>query len=299
MTEVERMTIDGTAPDDNVWIDLDRDGERDDSVEENTEASVVLQGGILRVGPITNATIASMFFDGSSHSYSLAPRPGSDTILLKGRANGTTIDIFTIEDETTFEIKMTDFLLDVNSFVVPLQDMSNDDRELDDRLFGGYDDFALTGTGMVYITAWVHDIAFKPVDNMGNTLPAANTAVTLIRYNGGPITRGSGSNPDQFQSNLAWSYSPVGGSRNRLRHLLPATRRPGIRRNSNLRQQTSIRRTLRNRETDRNSHNNTRHTGLQTQARRHRLHGHNSPRGMDQIRGARRKNSNNTHRPPR
>jgi hypothetical protein len=32
---------------------------------------------------------------------------------------------------------------------------------------------------MVYITAWVHDIAFKPVDNMGNTLPASNTAVTL------------------------------------------------------------------------------------------------------------------------
>jgi hypothetical protein len=103
-------------------------------------------------------------------------------------------------------------LITVRSFVVPLQDMSNDDRELDDRLFGGYDDFALTGTGMVYITAWVHDIAFKPVDNMGNTLPASNTAVTLIRYNGGPITRGSGSNPDQFQSNLAWSYSQWAGA---------------------------------------------------------------------------------------
>jgi hypothetical protein len=59
-------------------------------------AFVVLQGGILRVGPITNATIASMFFDAFSHSYSLGPRPGSDTILLKGRANGTTIDGFTI-----------------------------------------------------------------------------------------------------------------------------------------------------------------------------------------------------------
>jgi hypothetical protein len=103
-------------------------------------------------------------------------------------------------------------LITVQSFVVPLQDMSNDDRELDDRLFGGYDDFALTGTGMVYITAWVHDIAFKPVDNMGNTLPASNTAVTLIRYNGAPITRGSGSNPDQFQSNLAWSYSQWAGA---------------------------------------------------------------------------------------
>jgi hypothetical protein len=103
-------------------------------------------------------------------------------------------------------------LIIVRSFVVPLQDMSNDDRELDDSLFGGYDDFALTGTGMVYITAWVHDIAFKPVDNMGNTLPASNTAVTLVRYNGGPITRGSGTNPDQFQSNLAWSYSQWAGA---------------------------------------------------------------------------------------
>jgi hypothetical protein len=90
--------------------------------------------------------------------------------------------------------------------------MMVDDRHLDDYLFGGYDDFALTGTGMVYITAWVHDIAFKPVDNMGNTLPASNTAVTLIRYNGGPITRSSGTNPDQFQSNLAWSYGQWAGA---------------------------------------------------------------------------------------
>jgi hypothetical protein len=97
------------------------------------QTSVVLEGGILRVGPITNATIASMFFDGSSHFYRLGPRPGSDTILLKGRANGTTIAGFTIVDETTFEVKMRTFSLDVNSFVVPLQDMSNDDRELDDH----------------------------------------------------------------------------------------------------------------------------------------------------------------------
>jgi hypothetical protein len=100
----------------------------------------------------------------------------------------------------------------VQSFVVPLPDMSTDDRHLDDTLFGGYDDFALTGTGMVYITAWVHDIAFKVVDNMGNVLPASNTAVTLTRMNGDPITRGSGSNPDQFQSNLAWSYSQWAGA---------------------------------------------------------------------------------------
>jgi hypothetical protein len=143
-----------------------------------------------------------MFFGGDRHSYTLAGIESFDPMVIEITASGTTFSI-TLNQPVT---------LDVSSFVIPLQDMSNDDRELDDRLFGGYDDFALTGTGMVYITAWVHDIAFKPVDNMGNTLPASNTAVTLIRYNGGPITRGSGSNPDQFQSNLAWSYSQWAGA---------------------------------------------------------------------------------------
>jgi hypothetical protein len=143
--------------------------------------------------------------------------------------------------------------------------MSVDDRHLDDFLFGGYDDFALTGTGMVYITAWVHDIAFKPVDNMGNTLPASNTAVTLIRYNGGPITRGSGTNPDQFQSNLAWSYGQWAGADNRLRHLLPATRRPSIRRNSNLRRSSRLRRRIPDREASRDRDTGPRHRRIQAQ----------------------------------
>jgi hypothetical protein len=92
-------------------------------------------------------------------------------------------------------------------------DMSVDDRHLDDLLFGGYDDFALTGTGMVYITAWVHDIAFKAVDNMGNTLPAANTVVTLVRYNGPNVVRsGATGLPDQLQGNLEWSYGQWAGA---------------------------------------------------------------------------------------
>jgi hypothetical protein len=101
----------------------------------------------------------------------------------------------------------------ISSFIVPLTDMRVDDRHLDDFLFGGYDDFALTGTGMVYITAWVHDIAFKPVDNMGNTLPASNTAVTLIRYNGPNVVRsGTSGFPDQIIGNLDWSYSQWAGA---------------------------------------------------------------------------------------
>ncbi|MCS6788941.1 MAG: hypothetical protein NZ733_06605, partial [Aigarchaeota archaeon] len=91
-------------------------------------------------------------------------------------------------------------------------DFGIDDQHLDRYLFGRYDDFALTGTGIVYITAWVHDIAFKFVDNMGNVLPASNTEVTLLRPNGPDVTRAKGVNPDQFQSNLAWSYSQLAGA---------------------------------------------------------------------------------------
>jgi hypothetical protein len=58
-------------------------------------------------------------------------------------------------------------------------------------------DIALNRTGLVYITADVHDIAYKLVDNMGNPVPAANTAITLTRGNGPPITKaGAGGDPD-------------------------------------------------------------------------------------------------------
>jgi hypothetical protein len=68
-------------------------------------------------------------------------------------------------------------------------------------------DIALNRTGLVYITADVHDIAYRLVDNMGNPVPAANTAVTLQRGNGGPITKsGAGGDPDFGAGGLLRSY---------------------------------------------------------------------------------------------
>ncbi|MEM4354357.1 MAG: hypothetical protein QW470_06370, partial [Candidatus Caldarchaeum sp.] len=72
-------------------------------------------------------------------------------------------------------------------------------------------DIALTRAGIVYITAKVHDIAFILKDNMGNPLPAANTAVTLIRTNGPNVVKsGAGSDPDRLLGGLGWSYQMHG-----------------------------------------------------------------------------------------
>jgi hypothetical protein len=169
-------------------------------LEEISGLPETLQGGVLGFGPIVKAMLTDADF-GSTHTIGLV------TIF-----DEIDIPFTTIGGPGAFEGVQVETDISISSFVVPLTDMMVDDRHFDDFLFGGYDDFALTGTGMVYITAWVHDIAFKPVDNMGNKLPASNTTVTLIRYNGGPITRSSGTNPDQFQSNLAWSYSQWAGA---------------------------------------------------------------------------------------
>jgi hypothetical protein len=68
-------------------------------------------------------------------------------------------------------------------------------------------DIALNRTGLVYITADVHDIGYRLVDNMGNPVPAANTAITLSRGNGGPITKsGAGGDPDFGAGGLLRSY---------------------------------------------------------------------------------------------
>jgi hypothetical protein len=68
-------------------------------------------------------------------------------------------------------------------------------------------DIALNRTGLVYITADVHDIGYRLVDNLGNPVPAANTAVTLQRGNGGPITKsGAGGDPDFGAAGLLRSY---------------------------------------------------------------------------------------------
>ncbi|MDW8360499.1 MAG: hypothetical protein RMK31_07970, partial [Candidatus Caldarchaeum sp.] len=99
--------------------------------------------------------------------------------------------------------------IEIWSKVVPLDDFNNDDRDYDDWIFGGYDDFALTGSGIVYITAWVHDIAFKIVDNMNNPLPAARTTVTLTGGSTGTMAvpkSGGGGDPDRLVGGLQFSY---------------------------------------------------------------------------------------------
>ncbi len=216
MEEIESLTVSGTIPAaDNVWVDADGDGAVDPG-ETTTSGSVTLQGGILSVGPIVKASITDMDFSFDSHFYSLAGITAFDPMVIGGRASGTTIAGISIPAgvEGSFSITLNQPVsLFIFSFVVPLSDFSNDDEHLDEYLFGGYDDFALTGTGMVYITAWVHDVAFKVVDNMGNTLPASNTVVTLTRLNGPDVTRsGTATDPDQRIGNLDWSYRQWAGA---------------------------------------------------------------------------------------
>ncbi len=208
LVELEELFISGTAPPedgDNLIVDG----------TPYTSNTLTLNGGILSVGPIVKAMITGADFD-VSHGMELASV--FEDMTLSGKANETTTifgddETITVGGEQSFSISLTGYpTIDITSFVVPLPDLSADNEDLDNRLFGGYDDFALTGTGIVYITAWVHDIAYKIVDNMGNVLPAANTDVTLTRGNGPAITRSHGSNPDQFQSNLAWSYSQWAGA---------------------------------------------------------------------------------------
>jgi hypothetical protein len=72
-------------------------------------------------------------------------------------------------------------------------------------------DIAVFRSGHVFITADVHDIAYRLVDNMGNTVPAANTAVTLQRGNGPNVVKsGAGSDPDRLLGGLGWSYAMHG-----------------------------------------------------------------------------------------
>jgi hypothetical protein len=72
-------------------------------------------------------------------------------------------------------------------------------------------DIAVFRSGHVFITADVHDIAYRLVDNMGNPVPAANTAVTLQRGNGPNVVKsGAGSDPDRLLGGLGWSYAMHG-----------------------------------------------------------------------------------------
>ncbi|RLF15024.1 MAG: hypothetical protein DRN06_06315, partial [Thermoprotei archaeon] len=107
----------------------------------------------------------------------------------------------------------------VESFVVPLPDYDKDEGPMipailgnDDYEFGGYDDFALTATGIVYITANVHDIDFYVVDNLGNPAPSGDTEVRLILPNGEEVARTPAPPElaDELIGSLAWSYKWFG-----------------------------------------------------------------------------------------
>ncbi|MEM4305734.1 MAG: hypothetical protein QXD61_07145 [Candidatus Caldarchaeum sp.] len=208
LDEAEELFISGTAP---AAGNLVVEGQTP-----FTSGTLRLNGGILSVGPIVKAMITGATF-GTNHRLNLASV--FEDMTLRGKANYTIIfsdgpTPINVVGEKNFSISLTDYpTIDITSFVVPLPDIGVDNQHLDDRLFGGYDDFALTGTGIVYITAWVHDVAFKIVDNMGNVLPSANTVVTLTRSNGPPIVRSDNFGaPDQLQGNLAWSYSQWAGA---------------------------------------------------------------------------------------
>ncbi|MCS7137426.1 MAG: hypothetical protein NZ941_03545, partial [Candidatus Caldarchaeum sp.] len=112
----------------------------------------------------------------------------------------STVTTWIYIQDFTGEITVTDVLYgEFYSMIVPL----SDDYPASD--------FALLKTGTVFITANVHDIAFILKDNMGNPLPAANTAVSLIRTNGDPvIKRGPGLDPDRILGGLGWSYQMHG-----------------------------------------------------------------------------------------
>jgi hypothetical protein len=69
----------------------------------------------------------------------------------------------------------------------------------------GDQDFAIPGTGHVFVFADVFDLAFILEDNMGNPLPVANTAATLY-LNGAPlVTLTPGPDPE-IEGSLAKSY---------------------------------------------------------------------------------------------
>jgi len=188
-----------------------------DSFGPTDVALLQLSDGVLSLGPIPNLKLVAAGFS-SSHSMVALTLQDADfpAKIYKGDivseewfARGAKGNLSVSVKQLKIGPITVPGILTLQSFVVPLEDALQDD-EYDKMIFGGYDDFALTGTGMVYITAWVHDIGFKVVDNLGNPLPAANTAVTLTRGNGPPITRGAGSAPDQFQGNLQWSYNNFG-----------------------------------------------------------------------------------------
>jgi hypothetical protein len=172
------------------WADVNADGDREDILDIGEDATLDTVGetGVAEVeiwpGPPRTGTIRSLWsMTNSDPGRSGIPFFNDFTggILFGGTPDPGVFAILSVAARN----------------VVELQSLAPNKAP----------DIALFRTGVVFITADVHDIAYRLVDNLGNPVPAANTAVTLQRGNGGPITKsGAGGDPDFGAGGLLRSY---------------------------------------------------------------------------------------------
>jgi hypothetical protein len=146
------------------WADVNADGDREDILDIGQDATLDTVGetGVAEVeiwpGPPRTGTIRSLWSMTTSD-------PGRNGIPFFNDFTGGILFGGT-PDPGVFAI-----LSVAARNVVELQPLAPNKAS----------DIALFRTGVVYITADVHDIAYRLVDNLGNPVPAANTAVTLQR----------------------------------------------------------------------------------------------------------------------
>ncbi|MEM3490115.1 MAG: hypothetical protein QXO75_10755, partial [Nitrososphaerota archaeon] len=168
-------------------------------------------GGIIRIDPIPNLKIVDMGFYEYVEIYSEFLGDAQITMKLYKALLRNTDDWFELEGTATYTVSYPDAVFNTYSLIIPLKDDPMDD-EYDKWIFGGYDDFALTGTGHVYVTAWIHDIVYKVTDNLGNPMPAGQTEVQLILPNGEVVKRTPAPPElaDILPGSLQWSYKYYG-----------------------------------------------------------------------------------------
>jgi hypothetical protein len=200
---------DSTPPTDNLVFD----GEPADFT--STESNVWLDGGgIPYINPVAYAVISGIDLDESVDVYTVFDMGTTVSMkLYRALLRDGFPDKFGLKGTLSFTISDggSDTWLYLHSMVIPLNDDPMDD-EADKWIFGGYDDFALVGTGHVYVTAFVHDIVYKVTDNLGDPLPAGQTEVDLILPNGEVVKRTPAPPElaDVMTESLQWSYKYYG-----------------------------------------------------------------------------------------
>jgi hypothetical protein len=176
------------------WADVNADGDREDILDIGQDATLDTVGetGVAEVeiwpGPPRTGTIRSLWSMTNSDPGRMGTPFFNDFtggILFGGTPDPGVFAILSVAARN----------------VVELQPLAPNKAS----------DIALFRTGVVFITADVHDIAYRLVDNLGNPVPAANTAVTLQRGNGPNVVKsGAGSDPDRLLGGLGWSYAMHG-----------------------------------------------------------------------------------------